>query len=110
MPDNMIAIEWFDPWEAIGTLGESFTKELQKELSLGHPLYGFPAMAIGHRIDCDDVLFLLGDNTLAVVHLTWSGKQAHPGYPRSELYSSVAAFVENRMRPDAKEYRRVAGI
>ena len=105
MLDDVKSIDWKDPWVAAGRQEEIFAKQLQKELAPKHPLYGLPASAIGRRVDCDDVLFLLGDDTMAVVHLTWSEKQVvDPRWPWFELYASVDDFVENRMLPDIWDY------
>ena len=109
MPDKMKAIEWIDPWEPVGRLADGMNAELQKEVPPQHILHGRSAEAIGHRIDCDDVLFVLEDNTLAVVHLTWSGKQdQNPQFPWTVRYQTVGEFVEKAMLPDVREYRNEA--
>ena len=109
MPTHMKIIEWIEPWEAVEQPAESLNAELKKEVPPEHPLYGRSANAIGHRIDCDDVLFELSNGTLAVVHLTWSGKQdQHPQFPWTTQFQSIDEFIENAMIPDAKEYGSLA--
>jgi histidinol phosphatase-like PHP family hydrolase len=111
MPKNAATIEWIEPWEEIGELGEAFSKELQKEVAPGHQLHGIPAEAIGHRIDCDNAVFRLEDDVVAVVHLTWSRKQEpNSDYPRTEVYASIDDFVDKRMRPDSEEYSHGASM
>lgn len=38
-------------------------RELNRELSPGHPLFGLPVETLARRHDCDDVLFALTDGT-----------------------------------------------
>jgi hypothetical protein len=93
-------LEWLDPWRATGPGLEG---ELAREVGPGHVLAGRRAVAVGRRLDNDDVLFHLPDGPalLAVVHLTWTGqRERRPEWPQTELYRSVAEFVERRMLPD----------
>jgi hypothetical protein len=64
-------------------------------------------VAVGRRVDCDDVLFWLpeGPAALAVIHLTWIGKRERsPQFPWVTLYASVAEWLEQGMRADHAEY------
>jgi hypothetical protein len=63
-------IDWSEPWY-FGLSG--LEQELNREVSSQHPLWQVEALAVGRRIDNDDVLFLLSDYQppLAVVRLTW---------------------------------------
>ena len=109
MPDKMTKIDWIIPWESVLGRVDNFNAGLQLEISVQHQMYSRHATAIGHRIDCDDVLFVLDDGTLAVVHLTWSGTQNDDQrYPWTTLYSSVEDFVERAMLPDSREYESMA--
>jgi hypothetical protein len=49
-------------------------RELQRELSAGHSLFGLLVKTLARRQDCDDVLLALQDGTgrVAVVHLIWT--------------------------------------
>jgi hypothetical protein len=93
-------LEWLDPWSPTAPGLES---ELAREIGPGHVLAGRRAIAVGRRVDNDDVLFHLPDGPalLAVVHLTWTGqRERSPEWPATALYRSVAEFAERRMRPD----------
>ncbi len=88
-------IEFFEkidlllPWEKCS---RGLEVELKKEVSPKHLLYEIEAVAVACRIDNDDVLFFLPnyENPLAIVHLTWSGKQdADSMFPRTRFFSSL---------------------
>lgn len=99
-------IDWLVPWEAIEDKKNGYASELHKELSPQHKLYKNEVTAIAKRVDCDDVLFKLEDETFAVVHLTWSGKRDQDSnFPWTVLYTSLEEFVNNAMAPDANEYK-----
>ena len=53
LPSGM---EWLEPWKAVAD-GAALEAELSREVVKGHSLHGLQAMAVGRRIDCDDVLF-----------------------------------------------------
>lgn len=97
-------LQWLEPWYPTSSAG--LEAELEKELSPGHPLFGSPAVSVGRRGDCDDVLFFLPHNRcpLAVVHLTWSGCAENREWPRTTFYESVDAWVEGCMKLDHTEY------
>jgi len=89
---------WPAPWHSIeaepGSI-VSMNRQLQRELSAGHPLHGLPVRAIGGRQDCDDVLFALDDNTgrVAVVHLTWAKSPQGFPWPATDVFDSFAAWA-----------------
>ncbi|MFK8845185.1 hypothetical protein [Streptomyces sp. Ac-502] len=60
-------------------------RELHRELPPGHPLYGLRVRAVARCEACDDVLFAVIDRPFrwSVVHLTWSGRQEQPPWPRT---------------------------
>ena len=71
------------PWMALDNSASDLVGELKKEVTLGHVLFeAREIQAIAKREDCDDVLFGV-DNLLAVVHLTWSGKEDNPQWPHT---------------------------
>ena len=97
-------IELLLPWEKCSGGLET---ELRNEVSPDHFLYGVEAVSLARRIDNDDVLFFLPahEKPLAVVHLTWSGKQdAHSDFPRTILFSSLEDWIENCLKLDHKEF------
>jgi hypothetical protein len=67
--------------------------ELRRELRRRHPLYGRACIAIAKREANDDVLFALGAEEVAVVHLTWSRKRERPPWPTTTFYASFDDFV-----------------
>jgi hypothetical protein len=102
--DTIDSITWLAPWQPVHAPG--LGAELQKEVSAGHPLYRQDAVAVGHRCDCDDVLFFLPKNTLpyAVVHLTWSGKAERVDWPATTLYASLEDWITRGMQRDHQTY------
>ena len=104
--EGLHKLEWLEPWYEDFTGLES---ELGNEVSAAHPLFGVKAIAVA-RGEGDDVLFHLPDHSppLAVVHLTWS-KESTPDFPYTVFYSSLEDFVEQRLKPDHKEYLEMTG-
>ena len=96
-------IAWLAPWEPTEA---DLASELHREISRDHVLYGRRAVAIGRRLDQDDVLFWLpdGPEPLAVVHLTYAGRERSPEWPWTQLYQSMEEWVEKRMRVDHAEH------
>lgn len=103
------AVDWLVPWHPVkdGAADDGVARELYSELSLRHVLYGIPAREVGHRQDCDDVLFELldGSGRFAVVHLTYAQHpEPDPFWPETMIYADWAQFERDRMRPDAAEW------
>ena len=97
------SIEWLAPWGPLSTSGEGFARELEKELSDQHVLFGVPVVAVAKRDDCDDVFFATADpaKPLAVVHLTWGGRaEPDPIWPATVIYDSWRDWIERCMKPD----------
>lgn len=103
-------MNWLAPWHSIADDAAQVAgmeRELGRELSAGHPLYGLPVRALGRRQDCDDVLFAIADGTgrVAVVHLTWTHSPPEPlPWPITIVYPSIDAWAEEGMRPDNEEF------
>lgn len=104
---NASEIKWKAPWRVIQFAAEipGVQKQLDNEITSKHPLYGKGAIAIGRRIDNDDVLAMLTDGTFVNVHLVWG---SGPGgfseeYPSWFSYGTLAEFVL-AMEQDALEY------
>jgi hypothetical protein len=91
-----MAIEWQAPWYEVEdeAVGDSLRAELIREVPPGHVLSGMAAVkALGYRKDRDDVAFALPDGRVAIVHLTWSRREAMPpDHPTTDLFDSVEAF------------------
>jgi hypothetical protein len=103
-------MEWLVPWHPVtddpGQVA-AMKQELQRELAPAHPPFGLPMRTLGRRQASDDVLFAVEDGTgqVAVVHLTWTHSPPElPPYPQTVLYSNLAAWAADGMRPDAEEH------
>ena len=74
-------IDWLTPWYEVenDASRESLRAELLREVPPAHVLRGITTVnALGYRKDQDDVVFILPDGRLAVVHLTWARREAMP--------------------------------
>ena len=103
LPAELRTLEWLPPWVPAPGTESSLAAELAREVGPGHPLFKRPVVLLGRRLDQDDVLFWLpaGPAALAVVHLTWTGRQERsPDWPWTVLYTSVADWLERGMRAD----------
>ena len=100
-----------EPWEPLGDSAvpspAKLEAELARELAPGHILEGSTFQAVARRFDVDDVLFHITspEEMYAVVHLTWSGeREADSKWPHTETFSTLAKFVNDRLRPDIEMY------
>jgi hypothetical protein len=102
--DHQNDIPWKLPWQSL--ISDYHALELKREVSNNHPLFGQNLIAIGQRVDCDDVLFYLPQYSLkfAVVHLTWSGKKEDHPYPSTSFYATLEDWIEHCLLPDCSEY------
>jgi len=103
---------FIEPWHSLAdeppSHAQGLVTELQRELAPAHPLFNHTVAAIARRYDCDDVLFYVAGppEQYAAVHLTWTSKQERwPSWPETDLYDSFDAFVEQRVKIDASEYK-----
>ena len=98
------------PWcHCEGDFSARAVEELKREVGPLHPLKEKNVSAVAFRCDCDDVLFLLGDASdavlsCAVVHLTRSGKQEPLNWPETHLYESLDQWKQQCMIPDCEDY------
>lgn len=73
-----------------GGLVARHRKELRREIAPGHVLHGRDWEIIGLRVAArDDVLLRLGDESAALVHLTWRGGPEPPPWPTAAFVASV---------------------
>ncbi len=103
LPDSNL-VPWLEPWVPATT---GLEKELERELGVGHVLFGKPCRAVARRIDKDEVLFQVkgGTHAFAVVRLARSRQPGtDPAFPETEVYSSMDEWVEKRMKPDHEEF------
>jgi hypothetical protein len=71
----------------------SFDDERLREVAPGHPLYERRCIAIAKREATDDVLFAVGADKVAVVHLTWTQTPERPPWPSTTFYASFDEFL-----------------
>lgn len=87
---------------------KTFTDELEKELYIGHPLYGLEVEIIARRGANDDCLFkITHSNQVCVVHLTWKQATEIPPYPLTHIYESLDHWYETEYIP---EFFEILGI
>ena len=102
-------MEWLVPWYSVAdnlAHAAGLERELSRELSAGHPLFGLSVRALGRRQDRDDVLFAVADGTerAAVVHLTWTSRAEQWPWPEAVVYASLSAWAAEGMRADHDEF------
>ena len=98
--------EWLTPWEAVDN-GTALETELRREIREGHSLHDLPVMAVGRRVDCDDVLFRVDrpSRALAVVHLPWRMQpEPDPTWLHTRLFPNWEDWTEKCLKPDHAEY------
>src|SRR5690242_21561298 len=103
-PESFEHIPWQAPWRYV-RIGEGtgYERELAAEAGNGHALHDARAIAVGVRVDRDDVLFLLPDapKPLAVVHLTWASTQErNTKFPETTFYASLDDWLQRGMAAD----------
>ncbi len=71
---------------------DAFLKELNSELTTNHPLHGKAKKALARHNAQDDCLFLLNDNSYAIVHLTCS-RNNEDGFPFFERFADMQTAI-----------------
>lgn len=95
---------FYPPWTKIES-GDFLENEIKKELSKNHILFGKELKPIAKREDNDDVLFKIGQQEMAVVHLTWSGKnEGNSEFPKTSIFPHWTDVYEKVISIDAKDY------
>jgi len=105
--DELENLAWLEPWQPILS-PSNLEIELEQEIREGHMLFGRKAIAVGRRIDCDEVLVHLSERVcpLAVVYLDAKRKRDERSqYPCTALYASLEDWVERCMKPDHEEWK-----
>jgi hypothetical protein len=89
-------IIWQKSWRPINSAAEvaDLQSVLEKELTSAHPMYAYEPKVVGRCRANDDVVFVLSDGRLSVLHLAWSGRpDKHPDkYPAVSFLGSVEEF------------------
>lgn len=103
----MEEIYWKFPWRKIQFEAEISVvqNQLELEITAVRPLSSKAPIAIGRRVDCDDVLAKLNDGSFANLHLVWGkGPGAFPEhYPNCIKYENLPGFIAE-MEKDSLEY------
>jgi hypothetical protein len=100
-------MEFLEPWLAVTSEALPLQRELSAELGPRHPLRGRDMRAVARRQDCDDVLFVTGDEppVVAVVRLTYGNRpELDPRWPGTTFFESMQDWVERRMRADHENF------
>ena len=100
-----LALDWLMPWQPLTReRAERCERALPRELTAGHPLAGRVVRAIAARVDCDDVLYWVGDpEELAVVRLRHKPARTLDAVGCMR-FTSVAEFVQACLEPDHLEF------
>ena len=79
------------PWEALQTEGErlGLQRQLQLEVTPGHPLWGRNAQVVGRSGANDDVVATTSDGGFAIVHLVWESSPGDEKCPATSFFSTV---------------------
>lgn len=80
----------------------AFQRELQREISTEHAVFGLPLRAIARHGNQDDYLFATGESPegpVYVVHLTWS-VESDPQWPWTMRYESLSEFLDRWPREE----------
>jgi len=107
-PDRETYIVFLKPWSAVTPDSSSarfFEDELARELGSNHPLYGRHASCVAKNQTCDDFLFLIDDNTVAQVHLTYMKyPPERPGWPSYTLFETFTEWMIDSMIQDHRHH------
>ena len=97
-------MEFAEPWHEITSEAErkDLSKELRREVSIWHALAWKRPRAIARRQDRDDVLFELGSDRWAIVHLTWH-REWNRRWPATRTFESSEA-VAAQLREDHLDF------
>ncbi len=83
-----MSITWLEPWSPVERPEDrtALEAELRLELSMAHPMFRLPAVA-------------LDDGRVAEVHLTWRRNRENDArWPRTTIFESADAWIEDRMK------------
>lgn len=91
-----------DPFGEV-PLAATLEAELQREIRLGHPLYGFECWAVARsRVDFNNFLFTTSrpDMPMALVHMTWVMERTGV-FPYTVGYGAWEEFRSAWLQPDS---------
>ncbi|MGD1846074.1 MAG: hypothetical protein ACFB10_11830 [Salibacteraceae bacterium] len=105
---TVFSLNFLAPWEdtmLTHDLGEALEMELTKELHPTHPLYNSQFEIQAKRQDKDDILIEIVGGGLAVVHLTWSGKEERGIFPSTTFYRTPEDFWKRALKKDIIDWQ-----
>ena len=98
---NADDITWRSPWRGLDD-GEAaeLQAQLEREIGFRHPLAKRDAVVVGRRIDNDDIVARLNDDTFVNVHLVWTRSAAglSKDYPSWFAYGQLEGFLTAMQR------------
>lgn len=101
----MNTIEVLEPWYVTD---QNLADALKHEIAQGHILYGLSVKTVARRMDNDDVLFEILDDTrfkYAKVHLTWQVQRSHDSpYPLTKTYLDWQQVQVQLIIPDHADW------
>jgi len=109
LPNDRVFIA---PWRQIAGL-QRVIDEIRSEVGRLHPLFGLDFILVGQLSDSDDYLIELatGPDPLAVVRLTWSGRnESKRDVPDTQFYSSWLDWLQRRALLDAQRVARASMV
>ena len=85
---------------------QTLMNELKLELPPNHILYDKNVALIAKKTNNDDIVLELEDNSIALVHLTWSAKQEATGFPITRIYKDALHFWKNEMVENVHSFQK----
>ncbi|WP_430411355.1 hypothetical protein [Kordia sp.] len=83
---------------------QTLLTQLQLELPKNHVLYDKNVKLIAKKTTNKDIILKLENDSIAVVHLTWSSKQEADGFPITRMYKDKIDFWKNEMSEDIRDF------
>ena len=100
MPEWLVEFAFPSSWRDLRghaadehALALALTTELQRELSAGHVLHERTCQVVGLASRADDVVVLVDDDLVAIVHLTHA-QADRPPWPATEIFESASSLLD----------------
>jgi hypothetical protein len=81
-----------EQWRPVTDEALTLEREAAAEIGAGHELDGRTLTAVARCSACDDVIYRVGDDTWAIVHLSWRGRTEPAPWPRTTRLGSFLAL------------------
>lgn len=105
--DERDVMKWLSPWHGVtdDAIRKGLLEQLQKEMPFGHVLTGEALHLIARRSDTDDALFVLSDDRVAEVHMTWRrGRETDPRFPVTSVFPTLDDWITESMIPTHQSF------